>query len=230
MFERYTLSTNSEDLEKSLEVEVPERYAPRYNAAPTGLLPVITNESPEGISFFYWGLPPSMAKNKSLSQKLINADVGQLFTKPSYRNALKSRRCLVPSDGLYYWKKTSRKSKVPYRFTQNDQDVFLMAGIWDEFEQDGTITHTFNIITKPALPAILPYSPTMPLILDKEFTSSWLSDSSEKNLEEALAGGEEIQFGSYPVSSKINNIELDQADLIKQSYPMDQFGNYSLFD
>ncbi len=230
MFERYTLSKNSEDLEAFLKIEIPDRYAPRYNAAPTGLLPVITNESPGGISFFYWGLPPSMAKKKSISKKLTNVDIDEISAKPSYRNALNSRRCLVPSDGLYYWKKISKKGKVPYRFIQNNQKIFLMAGIWDEFEQDGNTVHTFNIITKPASEVILPFSSTMPLILAKESTSIWLSDLGQDSLSEVLSGGEDIQFGSYPVSSKINNIELDQAELIKQSFPMDQFGNYSLFD
>jgi len=230
MFERYSLSTSSESLEKILKVEVPERYAPRYNAAPTGLLPVITNESPDGISFFYWGLPPSMAKKKSISRKLTNAGVAELSSKPSYKNALRSRRCLIPADGLYYWKRISKKGKIPYRFILNEESVFLMAGLWDEFDQDGSVVYIFNIITKPSAQSILPYSPVMPLILDKNNASLWLGDTTEKDPASILSESEDIQFGSYPVSSKINNIELDQADLIRQSSPMDQFGNYSLFD
>jgi len=230
MFERYTLSTSAEVLGKALNVEVPDRYAPRFNAAPTGLLPVITNEHPEGVSFFYWGLPPSMAKSKSVSKKLTNAEITELTSKASYKNSLSSRRCIIPANGLYYWKKVSKKGKVPYRFILNDENIFVMAGLWDEFDLDGTIVHTFNIITKPANVIIQPLSPTMPLIVESEQINRWLSANDLDTALNLLQSDTEINFGSYPVSSKINNIEIDQADLINQSSPMDQFGNYSLFD
>ena len=230
MFERYTLSTPAELLGTTLNVEVPDRYAPRFNAAPTGLLPVITNEHPEGVSFFYWGLPPSMAKSKSISKKLTNAETSELTSKTSYKNSLTSRRCVVPANGLYYWKKVSKKGKVPYRFILNDEQIFVMAGLWDEFDYEGSIVHTFNIITKPADSEIQPLSPSMPVIVEPDQINSWLSANDLDTALESMQSETKMNFGSYPVSSKINNIDIDQADLINQSSPMDQFGNYSLFD
>jgi len=230
MFERYTLSTPAEVVGTTLNVEVPDRYAPRFNAAPTGLLPVITNLHPDGVSFFYWGLPPSMAKKKSISSKLTNVEFSELTSKATYKNSLSSRRCVVPANGLYYWKKISKKGKVPYRFILNDEKIFLMAGLWEEFELEGSIVYTFSVITKPANSPILALSQTMPIILDSNQANTWLAADDIADMVEVLDTVSELDFGSYPVSSKINNIEFDQADLIKESSPMDQFGNYSLFD
>jgi putative SOS response-associated peptidase YedK len=133
----------------------------------------------------------------------------------------------VPADGLYYWKKVSKKGKIPYRLILNNQEVFYMAAIWDEFDQDGQLIHTFNILTMPSNESVREFSPTMPVIFSLNEGNGWLKGDNKK-LEEQI--DDKRLFGSYPVSSKINNMEIDQADLIKQSSPMDQFGNYSLFD
>ena len=89
MLERYSLTTSPEQLQERFpKVTITDRYTPRYNAAPSQLLPVITNDSPDGFSFFYWGLHPSWSKNRSISQKLINAESEQLMEKASLRKGL----------------------------------------------------------------------------------------------------------------------------------------------
>ena len=92
---RYTIIAKAEEIEKRFNVEVPESYTPKYNAAPTQILPVITNESPEGLSFFNWGLIPQWAKNKSISSKLINARSETLAEKASFKNSITKKRCLI---------------------------------------------------------------------------------------------------------------------------------------
>ena len=126
MFERYSIGASSEKLQEEFGIDVPENYEPRFNAGPTKLLPVITNESPQGVSFFYWGLPPSMAKNKSISQKLIIAPVSDLETKTSYKKGLQSHRCVAIADGLFFWKQASKKKKVPYHFARAGWAVRLV--------------------------------------------------------------------------------------------------------
>ena len=106
---RYTIIAKAEEIEKRFNVHVPESYQPRYNAAPTQILPVITNSSPDGLSFFHWGLIPKWAKDKSISSKLINARAETLTEKVSFKNALQQRRCLVLADGFYEWKRSSKK-------------------------------------------------------------------------------------------------------------------------
>ena len=182
MFDRYTIAATKEKLLTMFGVEIPDGFKPQYNAAPTRLLPVITNESPKGISFFYWGLPPSMSKSKTVSKRLMNAEMDLLETKSSYKNTIQNQRCLAVADGLYFWKKLSKKGRVPYRFILNEEEPFFLAGIWDEFEDnDGTQVHTFNIITKPSSVQLSPFSDTMPVILSKEKSDEWLSDDVKES-------------------------------------------------
>ena len=232
MFDRYTITAAPEDLEKYFTLEIVPEYQPCYNASPGRLLPVITNSSPKGISLFYWGLPPSWGKNKSISRKLIYADSNQLTSKITYKNALVSRRCLVPADGIYLWKKVSKKSEIPYRFILNDQKTFLMPGLWDEFDdEESRIVHTFLIITTKAEQTLQSFTMDMPLMLNKENGWKWLDDNltMDQHLD-VLSNVLDEEMGSYPVSSRINNTSYDSPDLIQPSSPVDQFGNYSLFN
>ena len=232
MFDRYTITAAPEDLEKYFKLEIVPEYQPCYNASPGRLLPVITNSSPKGISLFYWGLPPSWGQNKSISRKLIYADSNQLTSKITYKNALVSRRCLVPADGIYLWKKVSKKSEIPYRFILNDQKTFLMPGLWDEFDdEESRIVHTFLIITTKAEQTLQSFTMDMPLMLNKENGWKWLDDNltMDQHLD-VLSNVLDEEMGSYPVSSRINKTSYDSPDLIQPSSPVDQFGNYSLFN
>ena len=232
MFDRYTITAAPEDLEKYFTLEIVPEYQPCYNASPGTLLPVITNSSPKGISLFYWGLPPSWGKNKSISRKLIYADSNQLTSKITYKNALVSRRCLVPADGIYLWKKVSKKSEIPYRFILNDQKTFLMPGLWDEFDdEESRIVHTFLIITTKAEQTLQSFTMDMPIMLNKENGWKWFHDhlTMDQHLD-VLSNVLDEEMGSYPVSSRINNTSYDSPDLIQPSSPVDQFGNYSLFN
>src|SRR5699024_1168626 len=116
MCRRYSISPTAAELAERFDIDVPEAYRSRYNAAPTQILPVITNDNPEGISFFYWGVVRNFAKNKSPRPKLYNTKAETLMQKASTSKTLHQRRCLVPADGFYDWNNGSRKRVVPYRF------------------------------------------------------------------------------------------------------------------
>ena len=92
-----------------------ERYnpLPNYNAAPSHMMPVITNQDPDHIHLYRWGLIPFWAKDEKIGYKMINARVETLMEKSAFKNAAKHRRCLVPMDGFYEWKKEG-KTKTPY--------------------------------------------------------------------------------------------------------------------
>lgn len=232
MLERYTLTTTPQRIINQFKVDVTQSYSPVYNGAPTKLLPVITHEHPDGFSFFYWGLPPEMTKNKPVSKKLVNAESDLLPLRTTYKNALLNRRCLIPADGFYLWKKVSKKGKIPYRFILNDEKPFAIAGIWEEFDtENSSDTHTFSMITVLSNNQIQPYSEIMPAILKEKNIEDWLkTDTSQERLLEIIEDQPDEDFGSYPVSSQINKIELDLPELIQPTKPMDQFGNFSLFD
>ena len=177
---RYTLVKPAKEISERFNVEVNKVYQPRFNAAPTQLMPVITSDSPEGLSWFYWGLVPAWSKDKAVSQKLINARAETLEEKASFRNALKKRRCLVPADGFYEWKPVGKKSKVPYRITLLQEELFAFAGLWEEYEdEEGQMIHTFTIVTTEANNALQSLHSRMPVILSKQAEKAWLNTAAE---------------------------------------------------
>ena len=145
MVDRYSITAPLQKLAERFSVDVPEGYVPRYNAAPSQLLPVITTDSPEGVSFFYWGIAPAWAKNKSISERIINLRADQLSERPIALKTLKKRRCIIPADGFYGWKKVGKKTSIPYRFTLKSKALFSFPGIWEEYDDDeGNFFHTFT--------------------------------------------------------------------------------------
>ncbi len=232
MVERYTLTSNADELSSRFNAELSPSYEPLYNIAPTSLVPVITNTTQEGFSFFYWGLMPDWSKNKSISGKLINAEAELLLDKSSYRRALKQRRCIIPADGFYLWKQVSKKSKIPSRVFFDDNKIFGIAAIWDEFEDEqGNDVHTFTIITTEANEIVSDLGPRMPAILSPENESLWLNNElPDEQWVGLLQPHSGEGMGSHTVSPKLNQITYNGADLINPAPPADQFGNYSLFD
>lgn len=229
---RYTIVADANTLKDRFEADVTENYQKRYNAAPAQLLPVITSATPEGFSFFYWGLVPNWSNNKSISHKLINARADTILEKVAFRSALQSRRCLVPADGFYEWKRVNKKSKIPYRFILNEQEPFAFAGLWEEYEnEEKELIHTFTIITTEANEVVSPIHDRMPVILTKESEKVWMdNDAKENEILDVLKPLDAKLMGSYTVSSRVNNVLNDDPTLIEASAPADQFGNYSLFD
>ncbi len=213
-------------------MDVTNGYKPIFNAAPTQLLPVITNDNEKGFSFFYWGATPKMANNKAVSPKLFSAFSDDLVSKASYRNALQSRRCIVPVDGYYEWKRISKKGRTPYWVHMLGQEIFSLAGLWDEFEdEEGETNHTFRIVTVPNNNLIDPSIQEMPAILDKEVENEWLNnDASVEELMKLLKSFPTDKMESHSVSPKVNDARINSEDLIIHVPPADQFGNYSLFN
>ena len=228
---RYSLSKSKIELEERFQAEMLVDFKPRYNIAPTQLVPVITSESPKGFSFFYWGITPDFAKNKPVSQKFINAKAETVNEKISFKSSFEKRRCLVPADGFYEWKKLGKKTKVPYRFTFANNEAFSFAGIWEEYENEkGEINHTFLILTTEPNRLVAEVHDRMPVILKKEDEKKWLDKySSEENLLQMLKTYSADDMLSYTVSPLVNQVNNDSPGIIRKTSPMDQFGNYTLF-
>ncbi len=229
---RYTIVAKAEAVKERFKVVVPSNYQSRYNAAPTQILPVITNESPEGLSNFYWGLIPSWSKNKSVSSKLFNARAETLAQKASFKNALRSHRCMVIADGFYEWKVVGKKTKIPYRIKLKTDELFAFAGLWEEFDtEQGEIMHTFTIITTTANNTVSDIHERMPVILNPKNEALWLDDSlSVEDHIDLLKPYDSDKMTAYTVSPRVNNANTDQPDLIEFSTPADQLGNYTLFN
>lgn len=228
---RYSLSKSKIELEERFQAEMLSDFKPRYNIAPTQLVPVVTSQSPKGFSFFYWGITPEFGRNKPVSQKLINAKAESVHQKITFKSSFKQRRCIIPADGFYEWKKLGKKTSIPHRFTLREGGLFSFAGIWDEYETvDGENQHTFLILTTEPNELVSEVHDRMPVVLTPETEKKWLNNySSEEELLEILKPFSANEMLSYPVSTLVNSVKNDSQALIRKTDPMDQHGNYTLF-
>jgi putative SOS response-associated peptidase YedK len=228
---RYSLAKSKKALEERFNAEMLEPFQPRFNIAPTQLVPVITSDSPMGFSHFYWGITPEFARNKPVAQRFINARAETIRETVSFKNSFRRKRCLVPADGFFEWKKMGKKTKIPYRFTLLDEGLFAFAGIWDEYENtEGEVHHTFLIITTAPNGMVNDIHDRMPVILERRAESIWLDPmASEERLESLLKPRSEDDMLCYTVSPLVNQVANDSAAVIRKTLPMDQFGNYTLF-
>jgi putative SOS response-associated peptidase YedK len=228
---RYSLNKSKIQIEERFQAEMLPDFNPRYNIAPTQLVPVITSQSPKGFSFFYWGITPDFGQNKPVAQKLINARAETVKEKISFKNSFEKRRCLIPADGFFEWKKLGKKTKIPYRFTLKDDELFAFAGIWEEYETvNGESQHTFLILTTTPNNLVEDVHDRMPVILNRNMEKKWLdSYTSEAELLEMMNPYPSEQMISYTVSPLVNSVQNDAPNVIRRTSPTDQHGNYTLF-
>lgn len=232
MIDRYSITAPSAKIYERFRAEVLDTYTPKYNAAPTQLLPVITHSTPHGISTFFWGTSPEWAKNKALSEKIINIRAETILEKPALKKAMMKGRCLIPADGFYAWKKIGKKTAVPYRFIATDQELFSFAGMWEEFDDnEGNELHTFSLITTTANQMVVSVQERMPVILTPASEKIWMNkESNETDLARVLLPYAAEKMNYYPVSPRINDSTANAPSLIIPTPPADQFGNLTLFD
>ena len=180
---------------------------PRYNAAPSQGLPVITNRQPKTLQFFSWGLQPFWAKDAKTVKRAINARAETLPEKPMFRNLLKSKRCLVPADGFFEWQKNG-KDKVPHRITLKSEELFTFAGLWDEWtnKETGEVLYTFSIITTEANELVSPIHDRMPVILSPEAEELWLDENEpQEGLLSLLVPYKADEMKAFAVSPQVNS-------------------------
>jgi putative SOS response-associated peptidase YedK len=217
---RYTLAVQLDMIQDRflLKESIPA-FTPRYNIAPTQMAPVIT-ESASGrrLELMRWGLVPAWAKDQTIGNKLINARGETVAEKPSFRKSLQSRRCIVPSDGFYEWKKLpDGKSKIPIRLTVGQGDLFGFAGLWDSWKApDGSELRTFTIITTEPNQAVASIHNRMPVILSKENEKRWLDPTiTQPQLLLPLLVPYQGEMRTFEVSKAVNIPSNDSPSLIE---------------
>ena len=231
MIDRYVLSNHKEVLEKYFNAAFKDEFVPRYNAAPTQKLPVITLDRLSHFQYFKWGFIANWANNKSMSPKLFNIDTETLLKKVSHRKSLKSHRCLIPLNGFYVWKPFAKKRSIPYYVSPYEKTPLSIAGIWEEKDDfDEETNHTFIMITQSSDEKMKAYQENIPLFLSKKNAASWMNkDTPIKEIEEIIKAQFTLPLIAHPVSPLISNLKIDSPSLIKHSQPSDQYGNYTLF-
>lgn len=158
---------------------------PSYNIAPTTFQPVIRLDRDTGereIAMMRWGLIPAWCKEvKLLGMSTINAKAESLMEKPMWRQPFKKRRCLVPADAFYEWKKIDAKVKQPYAFGMKDGEPFAFAGVWERWiAPDGKPVDTFAIITTDPNELAATVHTRMPVILEPKDYTRWLTRADEE--------------------------------------------------
>jgi len=145
-----------------------------YNIAPGITVAAVIVEETRRLVRFTWGLVPSWAKDPSIGNRLINARAETLAEKPSFRNALKGRRCLIIADGFYEWQKQGKR-KVPMYFCLTSEKPFAFAGLYELWTSpDGEALRTCTIITTAANDLVRPIHSRMPAILPHTHETLWL--------------------------------------------------------
>lgn len=185
---------------------------PRYNIAPSSkVLSIINDGEKNRIGLLKWGFVPSWAKDDKFYS--INARSETIASKPMFKKAFKTQRCIILADGYYEW-----KNKVPYLFIINDQKVFSLAGLWSTFiKDDNSKIHTCTIITTTPNELTQEIHDRMPVILTKENEKIWLDPQikDEELLKSILTPYPGSKMSFYKVSSLVNNPQNDNEDCIK---------------
>jgi len=212
---RFTVIKSKEELEKRFGAKVcREKYQKRYNAAPSQELPVITNNVPELIQFYKWGLIPFWAKNEKIAHHLINAKAETITQKPSFRYAIKERRCLVCTDGYYEWENTE-EGKVPYRISLKDESLFAFAGIWEVWKSgEGEETSSFSIITVSPSEEMKEIHNRMPVILTKEEEKLWIGNTPLHKVLKLLRPISAEHLKVQRVSTMVNSVKNDNPEVL----------------
>ena len=221
---RFQLSVKGKEISERFNVEVfNEMYSPSFNCAPSQKLPVITNQNPETLSFFKWGLIPSWSK-KSPGFNLINTRAETILQKPMFRNAFRRQRCLVPANGFFEWRKSD---KVPFRVFLKNEALFAMAGIWDVwYDAENHPVNTFSIITTESNQKMKGIHHRMPVILVKDKEEAWLHSQDTEKLTKLLIPLDDSQIEMYPVSTIVNSVKNNGKEII---YPINIGEQGSLF-
>lgn len=208
---RFTLKTPIEKAAKHFKATPPPNVAARYNIAPSQEVLAVrdTGEGRE-LSFLTWGLIPSWSKEP---KGIINARAETLLEKPSFREAFKHRRCLIPADGFYEWKKETH-GKQPYYFQLKDGELFAFAGIWETWTQGEDKATTCAIITTQPNELLSPVHNRMPAILHERNYDEWLHGGAS-GAQSLLVPYPVTEMQGYPVSKKVNVPAGDGAELVK---------------
>jgi len=215
---RYSFAPKPKQLETALPgIQLPAQLEISYNIAPTHQAYVVASQQPLELRKMEWGLVPHWSADGKNSGKLINARAEGIEEKPSFRDAIHSRRCLIPADSFYEWRKEPGGKKAPYRILLAGGGLMFMAGIWDEWRQGDMVKHTFSIITTSPNQEMETLHNRMPLIFsDAAKQEQWLS---EKSLAKVLPMMRPLQDGMlrmYRVSDQLNKPGYDKEDLHQQ--------------
>jgi len=217
---RFRVARSKELLEEAfgaVDGPVPVEWSPRYNVAPGQSIVAVRQDAARPVRELVrlrWGLIPAWAKEASIGYKMINARAETAAEKPSFRDAMRKRRCLIPADGFYEWKKAGGK-KLPYCLTMADDAIFAFAGLWERWRDPaGEPVESCTILTTEPNELAREIHDRMPVILSPEDYELWLDPGFARldALEEMLKPYPARQMRRYRVSERVNQVKNDDPE------------------
>ena len=208
------MATSKEKLQQQLPyVEVPETFRISYNIAPTQHAYVVTDDLPERLQYIAWGLVPHWSEEGKNTGRLINARSEGIETKSSFRVPIRKRRCLVPADSFYEWRREGQ-GKVPYRIFLRNNDLMLFAGVWDVWYKGDYGLKTFSIITTSANAYMSDLHNRMPVLLTTpEQQKRWLESEDLDEILMLLQTPKDHIIKKYRVKDKVNAVTNDSPEM-----------------
>lgn len=221
---RYRL-TQAERFAEMSEVRLAWNPKPRYNIAPSQTVPVMLDESPDELTELRWGLVPSWANDMKIGSSLINARAETVASKPAFRAAYQKRRCLVPADGFYEWKKAGI-GKIPHHICMADGAPFAFAGLWEVWRDplrsdDAPPIRTFTIITGEPNELVCTVHNRMPVIIQRERYDAWLSPKTSLDERKTfLTPFPADRMSVHPISDRVNSPRYDDPAILEEPGPL----------
>ena len=222
---RFTLTSSQEQISTVLgDLIFNDPVVARYNIAPTQDVPAVLNHDPTRLVHVYWGLVPFWAKDRSIGQRLINARAETLAKKPAFKKSLESRRCLVPADGFFEWKRTpGARYKTPVYFQADQGQPFAFAGLWATWRdpKTGDVLTSCTIITTAPNELVASVHNRMPVILRRSLHDTWLSRDvlTDDELGACATPYPAARMRCYEVSRRVNDTRHDDPACIAPADP-----------
>lgn len=221
---RYTLTVELAELASRFGFAAGElAVQPRFNVAPTqGVLTVVGGRGGQGAAgerragLMRWGLIPAWAKDAGAGNPLINARAESLADKPSFRDALEWRRCLIPADGFYEWQ-VGGGPRRPWRVKLKSGEAFAFAGLWERWQgPGGEVVHSCAIVTTEANELLAAIHPRMPVLLARDREGAWLDGElrDTEALGTLLTAYPAAEMELYRVSERVNTAGFDGPECI----------------
>jgi putative SOS response-associated peptidase YedK len=210
---RFQLKPGDDWMEEFGLSEVPD-LPPRYNIAPTQDVVAIRadKDGARRAGLLRWGLVPSFAEDPAVGNRLINARAETVARKPAFREPFRKRRCLVPADGFYEWRRAGR-ARDPFLIKMKDGRTFAFASVWDRWASKEERIESCSILTTAANELVAPIHDRMPVVLDRADYGLWLDpDAPEDELHRVLRPFPAAEMIAVPVSARVNSTAVDDPD------------------
>ncbi len=225
---RFTLTSPAHVIAEAFGVDPPTGFEARYNVCPSQAVMAVRHgraDSTRSVAFLHWGLVPHWMKEPPKDARMINARSETAAEKPAFRDAFKSKRCLVPADGFFEWRKESG-GKQPYLIRLKSAEPFAIAGLWAAWRRDeGPRLESCALLTTTPNELMEPIHDRMPVLLPRESWDLWLDPEVEDGslLQALLRPARADLMEAFPVSKHVNSPRNDDARCLEREAPLTLF-------